>query len=153
MEMTNVQSSNVDSVGYLEAERVLLIRYKDGSLYARVDVQPETMQAFESATSKGRFLAQLTNPAVKIAVVNPAQGATPKAETQSAEQGANAPLQTYQDDQCCARGLVSFLLTPQSGSAQLWTCRKCGQEWSAHRHGDVRHWEPIIETMVMRPNR
>jgi len=34
MNLTPVESSHIAAIGYLEAERVLLVRYKDGSLYA-----------------------------------------------------------------------------------------------------------------------
>ena len=36
MKLTPVESSHIAAIGYLETERVLLVRYKDGSLYAKV---------------------------------------------------------------------------------------------------------------------
>ncbi len=58
MELTKVQSSNVDAVGYLEQDQVLLVRFKDGTLYARTGVQPATYIQLLEAQSKGGFLAQ-----------------------------------------------------------------------------------------------
>lgn len=58
MELTKVQSSKVDAVGYLEQDGVLLVRFKDGTLYARTGVQASTYIQLLESPSKGSFLAQ-----------------------------------------------------------------------------------------------
>lgn len=57
MELTKVKSSNVDAVGYLEQDGVLLVRFKDGTLYARTGVQPAQYIQLLEAESKGAWLA------------------------------------------------------------------------------------------------
>lgn len=57
MKLTPVESSNISAVGYLEDEQVLLVRYRDGALYAYSRWTAELYAAFLAAESKGKFLA------------------------------------------------------------------------------------------------
>ena len=56
MKLTPVESSHIAAIGYLEDERVLLVRYKDGALYARTGVPVESWYDFEGSVSKGGWL-------------------------------------------------------------------------------------------------
>ena len=56
MELTPCKSSHISSIGYLEAEHVLLVRYKDGSLYARSEVPPTAYADLMCSPSKGGWL-------------------------------------------------------------------------------------------------
>jgi hypothetical protein len=54
--LTPVESSHIAAIGYLEAERVLLVRYKDGSLYAWDGILQPAWAFLAAATSKGTCL-------------------------------------------------------------------------------------------------
>lgn len=57
MKLTPVESSNIAAIGYLEDEQVLLVRYRDGALYAYCGWTAEQYAALLAAESKGKFLA------------------------------------------------------------------------------------------------
>lgn len=67
MELTKVESTNVDAVGYLEQDGVLLVRFKDGTLYARTGVQPSQYISLLEAPSKGTWLASWRGKMVFLA--------------------------------------------------------------------------------------
>jgi len=56
MELQPVESSHIAAIGYLEADRVLLVRYKDGALYAQAQFEAHEWAALQSAPSKGSWL-------------------------------------------------------------------------------------------------
>jgi hypothetical protein len=58
MKLTPVESSHIAAIGYLEDERVLLVRYKDGSFYGYPGCYPEQFAAFLAAKSKGSWLGK-----------------------------------------------------------------------------------------------
>ncbi|WP_330294189.1 KTSC domain-containing protein [Streptomyces sp. NBC_00503] len=53
-----VRSSNVRSVGYSQAERVLEVAFHNGGLYRYEDVPADVHAALMASSSKGGFLAQ-----------------------------------------------------------------------------------------------
>ena len=61
MDLTPVESSHIAAIGYLESDRVLLVRYKDGALYAWRDFGEAMWTALQSAPSKGAWLGQQRN--------------------------------------------------------------------------------------------
>ena len=58
MERTPVESSNIESIGYDEANNVLEIEFNSGAVYQYFDVPEPTYAAFLAAGSKGQFLHQ-----------------------------------------------------------------------------------------------
>jgi hypothetical protein len=58
MERTPVKSSNVDSVGYDETNRVLEIGFKSGGIYQYSGVEPQTHLDLMGAESIGKFVNQ-----------------------------------------------------------------------------------------------
>jgi hypothetical protein len=57
MEMTNVDSSNVESVGYDEDSSTLQIEFKNGAMYQYFDVTEDVFIGLRDADSVGRYLA------------------------------------------------------------------------------------------------
>ncbi|MBU0673149.1 MAG: KTSC domain-containing protein [Proteobacteria bacterium] len=57
MEMTSVDSSNVESVGYDEDSSTLQIEFKNGSTYQYFDVPEDVFIGLRDADSVGRYLA------------------------------------------------------------------------------------------------
>src|ERR1019366_10415593 len=66
MELCPVKSSNIAGAEYLSIDQVMLIRYRDGALYARLRVTPAQYVGFMAAASKGQFVAAMTNPTIRI---------------------------------------------------------------------------------------
>jgi hypothetical protein len=56
MEMTNVDSSNVESVGYDEESSTLQVEFKNGGVYQYFDVPEEVFIGLRDADSVGRYL-------------------------------------------------------------------------------------------------
>jgi len=56
MKMTNVDSSNVESVGYDEDSSTLQVEFKNGGVYQYFDVPEEVFIGLRDADSVGRYL-------------------------------------------------------------------------------------------------
>jgi hypothetical protein len=56
LKLTPVESSHVAAIGYLEDQSVLLIAYKDGSLYARPGWTPDAYDLLMRSPSIGKAL-------------------------------------------------------------------------------------------------
>jgi len=59
MEMTSVQSSNVEAIGYDEERHALRVRFRNGTLYEYSQVSPEVFRTFLAAPSKGSFVHEV----------------------------------------------------------------------------------------------
>ena len=57
MEMTNVDSSNVESVGYDENSSTLQVEFKNGGIYQYFDVPEDVFTGLRDADSVGGYLA------------------------------------------------------------------------------------------------
>ena len=57
MEMIQVESSNIDSIGRDEATGVMRIQFQNGGLYAFKGVPISTFNEFLGAESKGKYFA------------------------------------------------------------------------------------------------
>ena len=57
MEMTSVDSSNVEAVGYDEDSSTLQVEFKGGTTYQYFDVQEEVFVGLRDADSVGKYLA------------------------------------------------------------------------------------------------
>ena len=56
MEMTNVDSSNVESVGYDENSSTLQVEFKNGGMYQYFDVPEDVFIGLRDADSVGKYL-------------------------------------------------------------------------------------------------
>ncbi len=56
MEMTNVDSRNVESVGYDENSSTLQVEFKNGGMYQYFDVPEDVFIGLRDADSVGRYL-------------------------------------------------------------------------------------------------
>ncbi|MFC1696873.1 KTSC domain-containing protein [Nanoarchaeota archaeon] len=69
MERTNVNSSNIKSIGYDEQNGILEIEFLSGGIYQYSKVSKETYNALMNASSKGKFFATFIKdkyPTIKI---------------------------------------------------------------------------------------
>ncbi len=57
MEMTNVDSSNVESVGYDEDSSTLQVEFINGGMYQYFDVPEDVFIGLRDADSVGRYLS------------------------------------------------------------------------------------------------
>ena len=60
--MTEVESSNVEAVAYVERRRALRVRFNGGATYEYLDVPREVYDALMAAESKGGFLNREVKP-------------------------------------------------------------------------------------------
>lgn len=56
VEMTYVDSSNIDQIGYDETESEVHVIFKKSGYYVYSEVNPEVWENFRNADSKGVFL-------------------------------------------------------------------------------------------------
>ncbi len=56
--MYDVQSSNVESAGYNENERTFYVKFLNGSIYCYFSAEPDLLDLFFAAPSKGQFVWQ-----------------------------------------------------------------------------------------------
>ena len=160
MNLTPVESSHIAAIGYLEAERVLLVRYKDGSLYARTEVPKQIFEGLMSAPSKGGFLHAMPKLGAVLITkgVMPTEAGTPAIRGTVAEPGGNAapspgPLNVINEDadKCCRRSLTASLA--KYPAALILSCGNCGQEFKPEMVGPNRFWRIIPSVAIVRQRR
>ena len=145
MNLTPVESSHIAAIGYLEADRVLLVRYKDGSLYAIPGMPPSVWDAWLAAESKGRYLARIREPMIRIT-----KGGNAENRIESEQAGAastTAPLNVIDEDadKCCRKAFAQM----RERSALEWettggiTCGECGTTFRPQMVGPTRHWRIV----------
>lgn len=57
MEMTSVESSNIEAVGYDEDSSTLQLEFKNGGTYQYFDVPVRVFEELRDAASVGKYLA------------------------------------------------------------------------------------------------
>jgi len=62
MQRTEVNSGQVKSIGYSEAERTLEVEFTSNAVYVYKDVPPGVYEEFMRAESKGRFFGLFVRP-------------------------------------------------------------------------------------------
>lgn len=121
-------SSNVAAAGF--ADGVIRVLFHAGR-YA--DYAGRTEADFEellAAPSKGRFVRERLEGKPATVAADPA-----------------GPLDIFQHDPCCGRGLTRARLA----GASVRECPRCSVEWIPTPIGDgVRHWKPRVWTAVLR---
>lgn len=151
--LTPVESSHIAAIGYLEDERVLLVRYKDGSLYAQIGWDSEAYgQLVASTQSVGRFLEACKNPAVLIWKGVMRTDGKPECDPETAPAGNEAPpagaLNVIDEDasKCCRK---AFALVGVGGSLSDLACPECNTSFRRHMVGSVAHWR-IVPLFALR---
>lgn len=158
------ESSHIAAIGYLETERVLLVRYKDGSLYAQPQFGASEFVALLAAPSKGSFLYCRDRKGVSAILIT--KGVMPNEPERPAIHGSNvaAPggnetlppgaLNVIDEDadKCCQRGLMAFFRNDTRFS-EPWTCGDCGTQFYPEMHGPTRYWRIESNVAIVRPRR
>jgi hypothetical protein len=172
--LTPVESSHIAAIGYLEAERVLLVRYKDGALWAWGGVQPPNWESLQIAASKGRWMAtwarvtampgimiskgvmptERPNDADPVSVAEPGGNAAPspgplneqRAHMQDAER-VPGPLNVMDEDAdaCCRKAFGHISNNSVPYQGDVFVCPDCGQRFRAHTVGPSRLWRCVPE--------
>lgn len=178
MNLTPVESSHIAAIGYLEAERVLLVRYKDGSLYAQPGWNSVAWENLQRAPSKGKAIKACANPmvlitkgvmptdtagptAIELPEKEPADNAAPSAGSLKPDSISgitlivpNACLDVIDEDadKCCRK---FFAALGPSGLcvAEALTCRDCGTQFIPSTVGPNRHWRIVPTVAIVSPRR
>ena len=56
LKLRDVQSSNIEQIGYNEGSEVLYVKYKSGKVYAYDKVPKNIYEGLEKAESKGSYM-------------------------------------------------------------------------------------------------
>ena len=162
MTLTPVESSHIAAIGYLEDERVLLVRYKDGALYAWPEFQALTYESLSDASSKGKWMATWIRRDHGIPITKGVMSTDPTTGSDSAASpGGNvAPspgeltwLHVIDEDAdaCCRKSLAkSFAQFP---AASIMSCGQCGQEFTPVIVGPNKLWRCVQAFGVYRGRR
>lgn len=162
MQLTPVESTHIAAIGYLEAERVLLVRYKDGSVYAWDDIGATAWNILASpVTSKGLWMSALSkvrngtliakgvmptdtdSSPVRPGSSVPERSNDGTAVTEPGDNAAPSPglLNVIDEDacKCCRRSLAAtFARWP---NVTITSCGDCGTEFVLDMAADsVRYW-------------
>ena len=149
MELTPVESSHIAAIGYLEADRVLLVRYKDGALYAWRDFTADMWAALQGAPSKGAWLAGQRDGSLISKGGNAGNPSTP--ERHGAEQ--TAPLNVIDEDAypCCRRNIAKSQLWARSDYRHAqWECPDCGTQFYPEMICGTRYWRIKSNVVIVR---
>ena len=146
MTLSPVDSSHIAAIGYLDIDRVLLVRFQDGTLRAWLDVTADEYAALACAPSKGKALHALRGTSVLISrkegakVESRAQGTVPLA--------VSGPLNSIDENagRCCGRALDKF----GAVRTEPWDCPQCGLSFVADMVGTVRHWRIVPHVVILR---
>ena len=140
MQLTPVESSHIAAIGYLEDERVLLVRYRDGALYAMLGWTPVAYEQLYSAPSKGQMLKRFAGPRVLISKeVVPTDTVTRLATAGASDTAPATPLNSLDEDagKCCAKHLRSRV---HPEAEERMDCPTCGLSFRREQVGPVFHW-------------
>ena len=152
MELTPCKSSHIAGAEYLSGDRVMLIRYHDGALYARLDVAPGQYIGFMAAASKGKFVNAMSNRAILISKRKEGADIEEVTERGAVEGQAAAPLNVVDEEAspCCKRALKSTFADPYLVRGPRAMCAECGTEFRPEMVGSVRHWRITLAVAVVR---
>jgi hypothetical protein len=146
MKLTPVDSSHIAAIGYLEEERVLLVRYKDGSLYAHPSVTAAEWCILSVSETKGHTLPRLgLCTAILITKGGNAEDSQSKPERAAPlAVETPGPLNVIDEDadKCCRRQLTSFFGGAPS-NAEHFECSACGTNFKPVMVGPSRHWRIV----------
>ena len=141
MELTPVESSHIAAIGYLEKERVLLVRYKDGALYAFTGWSSSGFQGLMEAQSIGRSL-KLSCPGPGVLITKGGAEDSQSTERSAPLAAENAgPLNVIDEDAglCCKISLAATFGKKYCASKPQY-CQTCSTQFLAEMVGAVRYW-------------
>ena len=155
MELTPVESSHIAAIGYLEADRVLLVRFKAGPLYAWPDIPSDSWATLLAAKSKGKCLPEIVSNR-GICISKGGIAVDPKQPEQREPDQAPGPLEVIDENagKCCRKIFVGAALRGGenwSSAAGIVTCGTCGTEFRREMVGPVAHWRIVEHFAVVRP--
>lgn len=137
MEMVKVESSNIDSIGYLPEVSLMRVLFKDGRKYDYLNTSTDAYAGLMASKSKGKHLA-LHFPSGVLSLADGGEiklkepylvGERILAETRL--------IETFGEDDCC-----SARLAKAKPAGDAWTCPKCGTAWVARRIDNMKAWFP-----------
>jgi hypothetical protein len=149
MELTAVESSHIEAIGYLKADRVLLVRFKTGALYARPCVDPHEYVELERAPSKGVWLKRYADM-IRIS------SRREKEERASGPASSGDPpgsLNVIDPDaeKCCQKAAPKSQLWGMVDTPARWDCPECGTPFEIGMVGPNRHWRIFPVFAIARP--
>ena len=155
MNLTPVESSHVAAIGYLEADRVLLVRYKDGSLYARLGWSPEHYAAMHAAASKGKFLNATPGASIPITKGGNAEDSqSTRAAPPLAVMDQSGPLNVIDEDASpCCRSKFAEMVACGINQTPAAECVYCGTRFLPEKIGECIYWRIIPQVAIVRPRR
>lgn len=143
LKLTPVDSSHIAAIGYLEDVRVLLVRYKDGGVYAFDHIEPLNYAALEKAEIL--IPARCLGSGIKISKGGNAEDSQSKPERAAPlAVETPGPLNVIDEDadKCCRRQLTSFFGGAPS-NAEHFECSACGTNFKPVMVGPSRHWRIV----------
>lgn len=152
MVLTPVESSHIAAIGYLDAERILIVRYKDGTLYAQADFSSSKWKSLQAAPSKGRWLHTRDRRGVDpIRITKGAnsvdQGIPERAGRETTTDPGPLNVIDEDADACCRKGLTHRL---QRDSETRWECGECGTQLYPEIIGACRYWRIKSNVVIVR---
>jgi hypothetical protein len=155
MRLQPVESSHIAAIGYLEAERVLLVRYKDGSLYAQPGWNSVAWDQLQRAQSKGKAIKACAVPMILISkgIASAECGNATMASSSEREAAHTAPLNVIDEDadRCCRSRLKRRHNAGALSTMEAWSCMECGTVFKPEMVGPNRHWRIVPSVAIVRP--
>lgn len=154
MKLTPVESSHIAAIGYLEDERVLLIKYRTGALYTRIGTTPAEYQSLMDAPSKGGYLASLPKHAGVVLISKGESHGQPlaAAPAESSTPTAGALNVIDEDASPCCRKALAFHEAHGINQQAGLECGECGTNFRPEMVGAVCHWR-IVPLFALHRNR
>ena len=155
MKLDPVESSHIAAVGYLEAERVLLVRYKDGSLYAGLGWTPVLYENLMRAPSKGKALKAFAGPWILITKGGNAEDSqSTRAAPPLAVMDQSGPLNVIDEDASpCCRSKFAEMVACGINQTPAAECVYCGTRFLPEKIGECIYWRIIPQVAIVRPRR
>jgi hypothetical protein len=151
MNLTPVESSHIAAVGLVEPDGVLLVRYRDGSLYARLGWTAGHYAALLAAPSKGKFIAATSGGSIRILGKEDTVSIKARASASNSlqQRGETAPLSLIDEDadKCCRAALSA------GPDVREFDCPECGTRFVREVFPDLtRHWRILPIVAIVRPS-
>jgi hypothetical protein len=155
MTLTPVESSHIAAVGLVEPDGVLLVRYRDGSLYARPGWTAGSFADLLAAPSVGKRLAATIGGSIRILGKEDTVSSQSRANAQNPlqQRGETAPLNLIDEDadECCRQAFAAMGCAGAPLESPIW-CAQCGTVFVAETFPDrTRYWRIRPQVAIVRP--
>ena len=141
MELTKVESSHIDAIGYLEADRVLLVRYDDGGLYAWPGVSAAQWNDLVANPSKGAWLSRLIRHSIGIPIAKANDGLRERTQDTVAPKFDTLNVLDPDVSKCCRK--LFLAQGANVNDKESFTCSDCGTQVQAEMQGAHRFWRIV----------